>query len=85
MPKYRIKAVATLSSSSLNNMIAIGIGAIYPDVARFTRSADWLECNGQAVLRQEYPELFAIIGTCFGKGDDLSTFNIPDLRGTGHQ
>lgn len=41
----------------------------------------WLECNGDAVSREKYPELFKAIGTKFGKGDGLTTFNVPDLRG----
>lgn len=41
----------------------------------------YLACNGQAVSRTTYPELFAAIGTTFGAGDGSSTFNLPDLRG----
>lgn len=39
----------------------------------------WLVCQGQAVSRTEYPKLFAAIGTMYGPGDDLNTFNLPDL------
>ena len=41
----------------------------------------WLYCNGAAVSRTTYAELFAVIGTSFGTGDGSTTFNIPDLRG----
>lgn len=41
----------------------------------------WLFANGQAVLRSQYPGLFARIGTTFGAGDGSTTFNVPDLRG----
>lgn len=41
----------------------------------------WLLCQGQAVSRTTYAELFSIIGTAFGSGDGSTTFNIPDLRG----
>lgn len=41
----------------------------------------WLYCNGAAVSRTIYAELFAVIGTSFGTGDGSTTFNIPDLRG----
>lgn len=40
-----------------------------------------LECNGQAVSRSNYADLFAAIGTVWGTGDGTSTFNLPDLRG----
>ncbi len=42
--------------------------------------AGWLECNGQAVSRGVYAALFAAIGTTWGAGDGLATFNLPDLR-----
>lgn len=41
----------------------------------------WLFAQGQAISRAQYQKLFSIIGTTFGTGDGISTFNIPDLRG----
>lgn len=41
----------------------------------------WLVCNGQAVSRATYSELFSVISTRSGAGDGRSTFNLPDLRG----
>ena len=41
----------------------------------------WLLCQGQAVSRTDYANLFAVIGTSFGSGDGSTTFNVPDLRG----
>ena len=41
----------------------------------------WLLCDGSAVSRTEYPELFAAIGTTWGRGDGSTSFNVPDLRG----
>ncbi|MEQ1916960.1 MAG: tail fiber protein, partial [Gallionella sp.] len=49
--------------------------------ANTTAPNGYLECNGQAVNRSIYAELFAAIGTVYGIGDGLSTFNVPDLRG----
>ncbi len=43
--------------------------------------AGWLLCQGQAVSRTTYADLFAIIGTTYGVGDNTTTFNLPDLRG----
>jgi microcystin-dependent protein len=42
---------------------------------------NWFLCDGQAVSRSTYAELFAIIGTKFGIGDGSTTFNLPDYRG----
>ena len=47
------------------------------------RSGDfsgWLQCDGRAVSRSTYNLLFDAIGTQFGAGDGLTTFNLPDAR-----
>ena len=46
-----------------------------------TAPSGWLECNGAAVSRSTYSDLFAIIGTIYGAGDGSTTFNVPDLQG----
>lgn len=38
-------------------------------------------CDGSAVSRLSYSVLFSVIGTTYGAGDGVSTFNLPDLRG----
>lgn len=46
-----------------------------------TIPTNWLECNGQAISRTEYAELFAVIGTKYGSGDGSTTFNLPNIKG----
>ncbi|WP_063827760.1 phage tail protein [Mesorhizobium loti] len=46
-----------------------------------TPPTGWLKCNGQAVSRVTYAPLFTAIGTSWGAGDAINTFNVPDLRG----
>lgn len=41
----------------------------------------WLFCDGSAVSRTTYADLFAIIGTSFGAGDGSTTFNLPTKEG----
>jgi microcystin-dependent protein len=41
----------------------------------------FLECDGAAVSRTTYADLFAVLGTTYGIGDGATTFNLPDLRG----
>lgn len=38
-------------------------------------------CDGAAVARETYADLFGEIGTTFGEGDGSATFNLPDFRG----
>lgn len=41
----------------------------------------FLLCGGQAISRSVYPELFAVIGTTYGAGDGVTTFNLPAMGG----
>lgn len=45
-----------------------------------TAPEGWLLCQGQAISRTDYADLFAVIGTNFGAGDGSTTFNLPDMR-----
>ncbi len=38
----------------------------------------FLECDGSAISRTEYADLFGVIGTKYGSGDGSTTFNVPD-------
>lgn len=49
--------------------------------ARPTLPFGWLVCNGLAVSRTEFSELFGVIGTTYGAGDGSTTFNLPNLYG----
>lgn len=39
----------------------------------------YLICNGVAVSRTTFSNLFSVIGTSFGSGDGKNTFNLPNL------
>jgi microcystin-dependent protein len=41
----------------------------------------YLYCNGAAVSRETYPNLFSAIGIAHGEGNGTTTFNLPDYRG----
>lgn len=43
--------------------------------------AGYLICNAVQVGRAVYPNLYAAIGTIYGAGDGVTTFNLPDCRG----
>ena len=65
---------------------SIGSGSLVPTASVFalatsTVPSGYLECDGAAVSRTTYADLFAAIGTTYGSGNGASTFNVPDLRG----
>lgn len=45
-----------------------------------TAPAGYVMCDGSAISRTDYANLFACIGVKFGAGDGSTTFNVPDLR-----
>lgn len=41
----------------------------------------YMICDGTAISRTTYANLFSIIGTTYGSGDGSTTFNLPNLKG----
>lgn len=77
----RSTAIGFTEQNGLEKIVdGVPIGAIIP-YAGSTAPFGTLICNGAAISRAAYPELFEAIGTTWGAGDGSSTFNIPDLRG----
>ena len=56
------------------------VGTIKP-WGKATAPAGYLLCDGSAVSRTTYADLFTVIGTTYGTGDNSTTFNVPDLQG----
>ena len=44
-----------------------------------TTPQGWLLCDGSAVSRTDYADLYAVIGDTYGAGDGSTTFNLPNL------
>ena len=56
----------------------IPVGTIYAFAGNDIPSG-YLPCNGSAISRTTYADLFAVIGTTYGSGDGSTTFNLPNL------
>ena len=64
------------------------IGDIKTTAAQHSLPDGWLECDGDVRNRTgislqdglDYSELYAAIGTSYGDGDGVDTFNLPDMR-----
>ena len=70
----------TYTGSAWERVGGIPSGSVVA-LASETAPTGYLECDGTAVSRSTYAQLFSTIGTRFGAGDASSTFNLPDLRG----
>jgi hypothetical protein len=58
----------------------VRIGTILPYGGSAEPNDGWLFCDGRALRRDDYPDLYHVIGTNFGT-PDAAHFNLPDLRG----
>ncbi len=83
---YREVSYSQLPSSPYSEIAHNAI--LFPPglIAPFAGSADkvpagWLLCDGSAVSRSDYANLYDAIGANWGTGDGSTTFNLPDLRG----
>jgi len=56
------------------------VGTIKP-WGKATAPNGYVLCDGTAISRTTYAELFAVISTTYGVGDGSSTFNVPQLQG----
>ena len=63
--------------NTINTNTPVGSISLF---AGTTAPNGWLICDGSAVSRTTYADLFAVIGTTYGSGDGSTTFNIPDIR-----
>lgn len=74
-------APATITSDKL----ADGVSGFFPGDLKpsmtTTPGTGWLLCDGAAVSRSTYANLFSAIGETHGNGDGATTFNVPNLKG----
>jgi len=83
----RVLAANLPVTQSSSTVTPAGVISYYPSE---TAPSGWLICDGSAVSRSVYADLFSAIGTRFGDGDSLTTFNLPNasgvyIRGSGIQ
>jgi hypothetical protein len=69
-------------SGNLLRLDRFQVGEIF-DHGGTTAPIGSLECDGSAVSRTRYPDLFLRIASTWGDGDHVNTFNLPNLTDTG--
>lgn len=67
--------------ADIRRNIGIPSGVVFP-FAGSTAPYGYLVCDGRAISRTDYADLFMAIGTTYGIGDGATTFNLPDYRGS---
>jgi len=60
---------------------AAPVGTIVAHAKDAAVPTGWFECDGSAVSRSTYSDLFSSISTNYGVGDGSTTFDLPDFAG----
>lgn len=89
MTATNVQDAITELSTAPKGGTGVPVGSVFW-LAKKTAPEGYLICDGSAVSRTEYADLFAAIGTMFGTGDGTTTFALPNLqaafiRGAGSQ
>lgn len=70
---------------SSNFFLIVAPDLVEPGSMRLTVAASpepgWVLCDGRQLSRTDDASLFTFLGTTFGAGDGVNTFNVPDFRG----
>ena len=79
--KNVVRSVNGTAADAAGNVSVVGTVPVSTVIAFAANSAPsgYLLCNGSAVSRTTYADLFAKIGTTYGSGDGSTTFNLPNL------
>lgn len=94
-PQNLTQLVITQQNNIYTRILADGVWSAWSKVARtadvepvgtiFAFAGNniptgYLPCNGSAISRTTYANLFAVIGTTYGAGNGSTTFNLPNLN-----
>lgn len=84
----RPSGTATVQNSHIVDLRTSALSVFVGEIKAFAGNTvaipvNWRVCDGSAISRTAFAELFATYGTSFGAGDGSTTFNLPDLRGRG--
>jgi len=69
--------LSNLTSSGDSKTIKTGVILPY---AGSSAPTGYLKCDGSAISRSTYANLYSVIGTTYGSGDGSTTFNLPNLQ-----
>ncbi|MFR8269331.1 MAG: tail fiber protein, partial [Oscillospiraceae bacterium] len=83
------RTIVTKSSDGTNTVsntyTVTNIDSTSPGIIKINASSTvpggYLPCDGRAISRTTYANLFKVIGTTYGAGDGSTTFNVPNLNG----
>ena len=81
--KYYIRYTTSLGTVTTTSLSTSPVGTMLDWPTTSSYPTGYLRADGTAVSRTSYADLFSLIGTTYGIGDNVSTFNLPNLVAAG--
>lgn len=81
--KYYIRYTTSLGTVTTTSLATSPVGTMLDWPTTSSYPTGYLRADGTAVSRTSYADLFALIGTTYGSGDNSTTFNLPNLVAAG--
>lgn len=79
--KFKVKeGISIADDNSAGGYPLIPVGTVVA-FAGASAPEGWLMCDGTAVSRTDYANLWAALSTTYGSGDGSTTFNLPNAKG----
>ena len=80
--KARNPSTGNLESVYVKALDSLPVGTIleFPTTSSSNLPIGYMFCDGSAISRTTYSELFSLIGTSYGSGDGSTTFNLPNYK-----
>lgn len=79
--RVKISTIKTLVQDLIDAAIpSLPVGTMMP-YGGTSAPTGFMLCDGSAISRATYSDLYTAIGDAFGEGDGSTTFNLPDMRG----
>lgn len=74
------ESIESFRGGEYRTITDVPVGCLLDFAGNGDAPANFLYCEGQSLVREDYPLLFAVIGTIWGT-ESATTFNLPDCRG----
>jgi len=81
--KYYVRYTTALGTQTTTSLSTAPVGTMLDWPTTSSYPTGYLRADGTAVSRTSYADLFALIGTTYGIGDNSTTFNLPNLVAAG--
>jgi microcystin-dependent protein len=79
VPQITVDSKGRITNATTIGIAVVPTGSVLP-YAGSSAPTGYLLCQGQAVSRTTYANLYTVIGTTYGGGDGSTTFNVPNLQ-----